>query len=470
MSDDESKLCRKLSFVDCELAIIRSNVEKAEESRSQLLANSKEIMEMVEIVEEFLRKKRMICYGGTAINNILPKDEQFYNKELEIPDYDFYSPDAMADAKSLADIFHERGFAEIEAKAGIHYGTYKVFVNYISIADITFLHPTIFKSMSTEAIEMDGILYSPPNFLRMNMHLELSRPAGDISRWEKIYKRLTLLNDNYPFAAPANCAKVDFQRKMKNNKKTSSTLYTDIRDALIDNGVVFFGGYAARLYSRHMSKDRKTIVHKIPDFDVISDDYEHCANILIERLKTKGHDASKRSHAAIGEIIPERIEIMVGVETMAFIYKPIACHNYNVIKVDNRELKVATIDTMLSFYLAFYYSDQPYYSKDRLLCMSKFLFELQFEAQREHKGLLKRFSMDCYGTQPTLESIREEKMKKFEELKDKRGTVEYDEWFLKYVPKKSKMETDKPKTKKRALPPKKKKKHAKTVKRKSNGW
>jgi hypothetical protein len=260
---------------------------------------------------------------------------------------------------------------------------------------------------------------------------------------------------------------------MKHNKNASTALYADIRDALIDNGVIFFGGYAARLYSRYMSKDRKEMVHKIPDFDVLSDDYEHCANILIERLKTKGHDVSKRSHAAIGEIIPERIEILVGVETMAFIYKPIACHSYNIIKVDNRELKVATIDTMLSFYLAFYYSDQPYYAKDRLLCMSKFLFELQFNTRLERKGLLKRFSMDCYGTQPTLESIREEKMKKFEELKDKRGTIEYDEWFLKYVPKKSKLETDKPaksKTEKRALPPKKKRKHATTVKRTSNGW
>jgi len=100
---------------------------------------------MITIVEDFLRKKRLICYGGTAINNILPKQAQFYNRDLEIPDYDFYSSNAMDDAKELADIFHTKGFHEIEAKAGVHFGTYKVFVNLIPIADITFFTSDYFQ-------------------------------------------------------------------------------------------------------------------------------------------------------------------------------------------------------------------------------------------------------------------------------------------------------------------------------------
>ena len=182
-----------------------------------------------------------------------------------------------------------------------------------------------------------------------------------------------------------------------------------------------------------MSANNKEIVKKIPDFDVLAEDPDRCANILMERLRTAGHkNVKKIRYEPIGEIIPERIEIRVGVETLAFIYKPIACHSYNVITIDNREIKVATIDTMLSFYFAFYYSDEPYYAKDRILCMSKFLFDIEYKNRQEQKGLLQRFSINCYGTQPTMESIRAEKMEKFKELKDKRGTREYDEWFLKY--------------------------------------
>ena len=444
MSKYNTDLCSNdMTFADCELAILRHAVDESDEKKSKRLANAVEITQMIEIVENFLRKKGLICYGGTAINYILPKKAQFYNRDLEVPDYDFYSPNAMDDAKALADVFHAAGFHEIEAKAGVHYGTFKVFVNFIPIADITLLHPVIFKSMSKEAIKIDGILYSPPNFLRMNMYLELSRPEGDVSRWEKILKRLTLLNEYYPFAVTTECEKIEFQRKMETDTSKSEELYFTIRDAFIDDGVVFFGGYAARMYSRYMTNDRKEIIKKIPDFDVLSEDPDRCANILIERLRSKGFkNARKKHYAPIGEIIPERVEIIVGKETLAFIYKPIACHNYNVITMGDKEIKVATIDTMLSFYFAFYYSDEPYYSKDRILCMSKFLFDVEHKNRLEQKGILKRFSIDCIGTQHTLESIRAEKMDKFKELKTKRGTREYDMWFLKYSFDKKDVESD----------------------------
>ena len=42
----------------------------------------------------------------------LPLEDQFYDKSIEIPDYDFYSPDAVNDAKELADIYHKAGFQE----------------------------------------------------------------------------------------------------------------------------------------------------------------------------------------------------------------------------------------------------------------------------------------------------------------------------------------------------------------------
>ena len=45
----------------------------------------------IQIVEKFIKTNRVMCYGGTAINNILPEDVQFYDKDIELPDYDFYS-------------------------------------------------------------------------------------------------------------------------------------------------------------------------------------------------------------------------------------------------------------------------------------------------------------------------------------------------------------------------------------------
>jgi hypothetical protein len=195
------------------------------------------VEEMISVVEDFIKRKGAICYGGTAINNILPEEDQFYNKELEVPDYDFFSINALDDAKALADVYYKEGFTDVEAKSGQHHGTYKVFVNYMAVADITHLPREIFQSLKKDAISVGGILYAPPNFLRMSMYLELSRPAGDTSRWEKVYKRLVLLNKHYPLTN-INCENVDFQREMvdKTNEEIQALLdeITELRRQNLD--------------------------------------------------------------------------------------------------------------------------------------------------------------------------------------------------------------------------------------------
>ena len=152
--------------------------------------------------------------------------------------------------------------------------------------------------------------------------------------------------------------------------------------------------------------------------------------------KTINEKVTLVEHPEIDEIIPRHIEIKIGDNSVVFIYEPIACHSYNKITVDNNknDVNVGTIDTLLSFYLAFLYSKKEYYNKDKILCMAMFLFNVQQKNRLNQKGLLKRFSIDCYGKQQTLEDIRSVKAEKFKELISKRGTVEYDEWFLKYNP------------------------------------
>lgn len=425
-----------MTFQDCELAILRQAVDENDDQTKKKNANSDEVKGMISMVEDFLRKTQCICYGGTAINNILPEEAQFYNRDAEIPDYDFFSETPLAHAKELADRFHAKGYSDVEAKAGVHNGTYKVFVNFIPMADITALHKDLYKTLKKDAIVIDGILYTPPNYLRMSMFLELSRPNGDVSRWEKILKRLTLLNKYYPLKAH-ECHKVDFQRRL-DSANDSEKLHIIIRDSFIRQGVVFFGGYATSLYSRYMSKDQRHAVSSIPDFDVLHEDPEKCANLVIQQLNENGFTKTKLvTYEAIGEVVPVHYEIRVGNDTVAFVYKPIACHNYNEIRIeDGKKIRVATIDTMLSFYLAFLYTDHNYFSqyKERLLCMAQFLFDVEQKNRLSQKGLLKRFSLSCYGTQPTLESIRAEKAEMFAKLKNNRTDPEYEAWFLKYNP------------------------------------
>tara|TARA_Y100000816_G_scaffold292612_1_gene289091 strand:+ start:9184 stop:10611 length:1428 start_codon:yes stop_codon:yes gene_type:complete len=429
-----------MSFQECELTILREAVDKAEEIQSKKTVNSPEIQKMIKIVENFLRRKKLICYGGTAINALLPVDDKFYNKETDLADYDFFSKNPVEDAKELANIFYKEGFDEVEAKSGQHHGTYKVFVNFIGMADITYLHKDIYTALSKEAKKIGGILYCPPNYLRMSMYLELSRPAGDVGRWEKVLKRLSLLNKHYPLT-DSDCGKTAIQRRLSKTsiyKNKTEQIYNIVKNTLISEGVVFFGGYAISNFLCYMPKHlrNKNRNMNAPDFDVLSEEAELTSIILKERLQENGiKDVTIKKQSAVGEVITPHYQVIVGKkDTVAFIYEPMACHSFNKIHIGNQVARIATIDTILSLYLAFLYSGRKYYDLNRLVCIAKLLYDVQERNRLQQKGVLKRFSISCYGHQETVEEMRTEKSEMFEKLKTNRSSKDFEEWFLRYKP------------------------------------
>ena len=60
------------SFQEKELEILRNAVDKIDSIKGKKLIRSPEVKTIIDIVEQFLRDKKRICYGGTAINNVLP--------------------------------------------------------------------------------------------------------------------------------------------------------------------------------------------------------------------------------------------------------------------------------------------------------------------------------------------------------------------------------------------------------------
>ena len=415
-----------------ELQILRDAVEIAEETTGKRLAKSSIITDIISILENFLKKKKLVCYGGTAINNILSPESQFYNKNVEIPDYDFFSPNAMENAKELADIYYKKGYKSVEAKAGVHEGTYKVYVKFIPIADITFCTKEIFTVIKRNALNVDGILYAPPDYLRMSMYLELSRPEGDVSRWEKVYKRLKKINKEYPIQY--NCKNKEYNRPLK-LKKEGENLFNIIKNTVIDDKCVFFGGYAHILFSNYVINSNKSNLNNVSDFDILSKDPLK----LIEKLKinliNNGFEkinVSKKNGA--GEIISTHYQLEVDGIIIAYIYEPLACHSYNEITIKGEKIRIATIDTLLSFYLAFLYTDRDYYNKDKIICQAELLFKLQELKSTYNKGIFQRYNILCYGEQETIESIRKKKAEMYNKLRLKKNSKEYEKYFLRYTP------------------------------------
>lgn len=445
-NDDENIISKQIysydnvynEITEKEVEIVNQNVDNLREISRNLEVSSQVIKDIISIVEDFLRSNKLICYGGTAINNILPLEYQFYDYSKEIPDYDFFSKNALEDAKRLSDIYFENGFSEVEAKSGMHPGTYKVYVNFIPIADITQLSREIYNNLYDNAIDIYGIFYAPPDYLRMSIYLELSRPRGDISRWEKLVKRLSLLNKSYPMYVEEDCMEIDFSNTLR-CKNDECDEYDKLKsitlEHLIGSGVVFFGGYAMSLYSKHMNAQKNRKLKDIPYYDVISQDAVRDTYLLKAKLKYKGFNNIKtKVHRSLSENIPEHYEISVNGEIIAFIYKALACHNYNTVRIDDNNVNIATIDTMLSLYLAFLYSNDKHLNNVRIMCMAKFMFDLHQKNRLNQRGLFRRFNLPCIGYQETIMDIRRKKSEKYEELKKNKDIKEFEKHFLRYIP------------------------------------
>lgn len=445
---------------DREVDLLRNAVDKIESRSGKKVAQSPEVKKIIGCVERFLREKKLVCYGGTAINSILPEKYRFYNNDIEVPDYDFYSPNALEDSKELADIFFKMGYNEVEAKSGSHPGTFKVFVNFIPVADITHMDMALFSVLAAKSYIKHGIRYAPTNFLRMAMYLELSRPEGDVSRWEKVLKRLTLLNKVYPMKL-INCSRFEMEMQNRNNtnetrlpdsnsnsnsnsnksnssyksKRVDKKIYDITQQVLMNSNIVFIGGFADILYSKYLPKNDRHKLSKQPEFDVLSNNPEELAKLIKLTLKANGVEKiTIEKMPPIGEIILDHYKVAVDSNIVALIYKPTACHSYNTIKLNTQIIKVASIDTMLMFYLAFSYAKRYYYNRDRLLCLAGILFYIQNKNRLSQSGLLKRFGSSCYGKQETLESLRRDKAVKYQELKNDKSNPEYQKLFLRYVP------------------------------------
>ena len=435
---------------DKEIEIVNETVDEIETKQGMKRVGSEHIKQIISIVEEFIRSEKLICYGGTAINNILPKEEHFYDKLVDLPDYDVFSKDALKKAKLLADTFYKAGYRSIQAKSGVHAGTFKVYVDFIPVADITYLDPKLFNILIKETFVINGIRYCPPNYLRMEMYKEMSRPEADISRWEKVLTRLNILNRVFPITnskCNSELFKNDFERKSTvdindinkgHGELYYKKLYDTIKNSMIKQEVVFFGCYAMSIYSRYMDEKKSSNLRNVPDFDVLSENPEVCSETLKDVLIKNGFkNITLKKKVGYGEIISSYYEVYVDGEAVCFIYKTFACHNYNTIFIGKHSVKVASMDTMNNLFLAMYYSKQSEHNQEKILCMTQYLHELQMKNRLNKKGILKRFSSDCYGHQDTIEEIKMNRELLFKEMTRKgvkKSDLIYQKYFLKYTP------------------------------------
>lgn len=229
-------------------SVQKASVQKASEALVAL-SDAREAAEssvVVEQVRAFVAEKGLILYGGAALNAQV--DAPFYDYTKKLADYDFYSPNALRDAVELARrLYRVFGARDTQVKRAVHDGTYKVYVRGVGVADVTQVPRYLFDKLASSAFigEM-GEKYASLDFLRIDLHKQLSETKGDASRLEKVYKRLALVRDTAGAGA--------WQASRRARPFTQEQL--DARNAAVrlasTNGredVMLIGAYAANLRS-----------------------------------------------------------------------------------------------------------------------------------------------------------------------------------------------------------------------------
>lgn len=404
------------SHIQSILAELQTTIDEAQTTRDQELVKDADLRKALSVVESFLRKSHRICYGGMAINAHLPKSKQFYDFQKTLPDYDFFTPEPEEDVNQLTLLLKRAGFDEVSARLGIHEGTTKIFVNYTGVADISFCPNWFYTKLSKRAIQDDGISYADADFLRMNMYLELSRPRGEIERWDKVYKRLVLLN----------MAKGPHLDACKHNGESQTRISKQLHNQLIhylaSNNLTYAGSQLEQIYSKPVTKQAKGLLHSTtPILAIAENPYYH-----IPAIRQLIHTHEPHAHLQIvhlypqGDILPECYGIQKDGRILCAFVQEHACHAYNTVSLSSKStLRIASLDTAIALMYALSYTKGLHGLVPKSFhCFADSLVSISMRTRdKNQSGAFPLFVQTCQGHQPTKASLLRQKAERIQSLK-----------------------------------------------------
>jgi len=394
--------------------LLEHRLEKAVNEAEQILnyesAHNEDLQQALNIVKRFIQRKQRLCYGGTAINMLLPKEKRFYDPNVDLPDYDFFTPNVEKDVLELVQDLKKGGFEEVIHRVGIHEGTKKILVNYTAVADVSYLDKQLYNIYFKESQVVDGLHYTSPDMLRMMMYLELSRPRGEVSRWSKVNERLELLNNNFPLKSckktksypivPNETRKVIYDFVITHERILASTELESIYRKSLKNKRIEYSlakGNVTVFYSPDLKKDA---------FDIKQLLSEDSLRILFIQAK--------------GDLLANRIELYSNSLLIAILIEESACHSYNNIRTsESRILRIASLDTIINLYYALYYFSNVKVSICFIGSCIKTLHSLRVSKTSQFPS----FSILCSGYQKGYPTLLREKLIRIQKEKLKNRTL-----------------------------------------------
>jgi hypothetical protein len=134
-------------------------------------------------------------------------------------------------------------------------------------------------------------------------------------------------------------------------------------------------------------------------------------------------DANVHKVAAIGEMVPERYDIVLDSTTVAIVLQSMSCHAYVEVPFTEKSmLRVGSMDTLLTFYFAFYYGDIDVGVPILCICQ-KYVDWLETLRDPKRTSVIPAFPVECMGYQAGLPELKRLQRMRAKEEKERLKVV-----------------------------------------------
>jgi hypothetical protein len=211
-------------------------------------------------VMNFVKRKNLIIYGGTAVDRIIIEESSGEDKlydDSATSDIDVLSSNFEEDANELvAELkkLNKNDLSHIKVVTGITGKTRKIFVNIFSSAliDITYLDPKYMSEL--KPLKIKGFLYAGPQFLKIHQYQNLiCQLYNDSYRIPKAIKKIKILEKWYPLTVTRNPAIINIDY-------TSDDILPSLKDVYLKYECILGGDYVYYIYYESESTTEKEVV------------------------------------------------------------------------------------------------------------------------------------------------------------------------------------------------------------------
>jgi hypothetical protein len=327
---------------------------------------------------------KILLYGGTAINDILPDKLKFYSK-TQLPDIDIFCTNETYKqlSKKLLKTFFLKGYTITTIHEALHENTYKLTVEGLHIIDISVVTTDVFTMLSKNKIKTSfKKIYSVNiEYLKFSLHSLIAQPLQSY-KWANVFERMISVYSVFPI-------NIDCPLSVEKyfSKDIPKVITDDLNDFIKTTDFTLFGWDVISKYLKCSIKDQtpqryilSAVSHTIVARDIVS--------------YIKNKDVVHTDKTTYSMVTYKDFPILT-------IYNSHNCASYITIR-GKRQLSIHSMIQQL--YIAYFNTN------DRtILCIVHNLVNVLMKNISSKKKLYSQFVIDCYGDQKGIVTLRKDR-------------------------------------------------------------